>query len=141
MRRRSHSFSTEFDAENKILRLSVHGDVTDQLLLDGHAFLEACCARLGPCHCIVDYTAAGKIKISSAGIRHLASKPPIFPMDCLVLNVAPDNVMFGMARMFQSMSETRTNFRVVRTIQEALDLINVESPNFSPVEIELDLAA
>jgi hypothetical protein len=38
--------------------------------------------------------------------------------------------------MFQMLSsEDRTNFRVVRTMDEALDLIGVESPTFSPVEI------
>jgi hypothetical protein len=39
--------------------------------------------------------------------------------------------------MFQILSsDTRTNFRVVNSMEEALDLIEVESPNFLPVNLE-----
>lgn len=134
-------FLLEFDAEKKVLRLLAQGIVTDQLLLDGNTLLKACYSRLGRCSCIVDYTGATKITISRAGIRHLANKLPIFPMDCLVLNIAPQHVMFGMARMFQSLSETRTNFHVVRTMQEALNMIGVQSVHFSSIEIDLGKAA
>ena len=50
--------------------------------------------------------------------------------------------MFGLARMFQILSsETRPNFRVVRTMDEALDLIEVKSPMFSPIDADLSESA
>jgi hypothetical protein len=84
-----NNFQLDFDAVNKVLRLSIHGEVTDQLLLDGYAVLSECLVRFGPYRCIVDYTEATNFKISSAGVVHLAGKSPIFPIDCATLNVAP----------------------------------------------------
>ena len=141
MQQRSDSFRLEFDASNKILRLIVDGAVTDQLLLDGYVALQQGRARCGACVCIVDYTGATDINISTPGVRQLANTKPIFPTACLTLNVAPQKLMYGLARMFQMLSsESRPNFRVVQTMEEALALIGVKSANFSPVELDMKQA-
>ena len=141
MEQHSQSFRLEFDATNKILRLIVEGAVTDQLLLDGYVALQKGCARCGPSVCIVDYTAATDIVISTPGVRQLANTNPIFPMDCLTFNVAPQKLLYGLARMFQTLSsDSRPNFRVVQAMDEALALIGVKSPNFSPLELDMKQA-
>lgn len=133
----------DFDATNKIVLLSVVGVLTDKTLFDGYATFKKFCQRYGSSwNCIVDYTRLTKVAITSNGIRHLANKPPIFAMDCVVLNVAPENAMFGMARMFQILSsDARPNFQVVHTMDEALKRIGVQSPNFAPVEDDFREAA
>jgi hypothetical protein len=138
---RAHNFKLEFDAANKILRLSIYGEVADQTLLDGYTLLERCYDHLGACNCIVDYTTATRFEITSVGVRYLSSKPPIFPMDCVTLNIAPEDLIYGMARMFQGVSEDRPNFRVVRSMDEALHCMGVRKANFSPIELSSDDAA
>jgi hypothetical protein len=140
MTQRAHSFQLAFDSVNKILRLSIHEEVTDETLLDGYSLLERCYEQLGACHCIVDYTEAAKFEITPVGVRYLSSKPPIFPRNWITLNIAPEDLIYGMARMFQGVSD-RPNFRVVRTMDEALRCIGVNKANFSPVEISADDAA
>ncbi len=141
MERHSQSYRLEFDATNKILRRIVEGAVTDQFLLDGYVAIRIGCARCCPRVCIVDYTAATDIAISTPGVRQLANTKPIFPMDCLTLNVAPQKLMYGLARMFQTFSsDSRPNFRAVQAMDEALDLIGVKSPHFSPLELDMKRA-
>jgi hypothetical protein len=141
MQQRSHSFRLEFDATNKILRLAVEGAVTDQFLLDGYVALQKARARSGACVCIVDYTGATDIDISTPGVRQLANTKPIFPLDCFTFNVAPQRLMYGLARMFQAFSsDSRPNFRVVQTMDEALALIGAKSPHFSPFELDMKQA-
>ena len=40
--------------------------------------------------------------------------------------------------MFQSLAENRPNFRVVHTMEEALDLLQVKSPKFESINVRLD---
>jgi hypothetical protein len=139
MEQRNQGFRVEFDAKYKILRLTFQGRYTDEDLLAGYAILRSCYDRFGSCHCIVDYTGVSDVAvtITTNGVRQLANKQPIFPMDCVTVNIAPNKLMYGMARMFQILSsDTRTNFRVVNSMEEALDLIEVKSPNFLPVNLE-----
>jgi hypothetical protein len=111
MKERSHSFRLDFDATNKIIGLIVEGEVTDQFLFDGYVALQEGLAQCGPCVCIVDYTGATDITISTPGIRQLSNTKPIFPMDCLTLNIAPQNVMYGLAGCSRSspVSRARTS--------------------------------
>lgn len=134
-----HGFQVEFDAEDKILRLTFKGKYTDEDLRTGYAIVKRCFNRFGSCHCIVDYTGVDDVDvtITTGGVRELAKTQPIFPMNCVTVNVAPNNVMYGLARMFQILSsDARTNFRVVNSMGEAFDLIGVTSPKFLPISVE-----
>ena len=129
-------FQLEFDAHNKLIRLTANGEVSDQFLIEGITALKKCHAQYGSCNCIVDYNGATEITVTSLRLRQLAGTPPIFPMDCLTVHVAARDVMYGLARMFQILSsETRPNFRVVRNMNEAVDLIGVKSPTFVPIDL------
>ena len=49
--------------------------------------------------------------------------------------VAPSTVGFGLARMFQIVGERkRPLLQVVRTMEEALAALGIESPHFEPLE-------
>jgi len=53
----------------------------------------------------------------------------------LAVIVAPQNVLYGMSRMFEQFStDTRHNIHVVHTMDEALQLIGVPSPTFNLIE-------
>jgi hypothetical protein len=130
-------FQLEFDAHNKLIRLTANGEVSDQFLIEGITALTKCHAQYGSCDCIVDYNGATEITVTPLGLRQLAGTAPIFPMDCLTVHVAARDVMYGLARMFQILSsETRPNLRVVRNMDEALELIGVKSPTFVPIDLD-----
>ncbi len=51
--------------------------------------------------------------------------------------VAPGDLVYGLSRMFAVLGEeTRPNLRVVRTMQEAYSLLEIVSPQFSPINID-----
>jgi hypothetical protein len=135
-------FRLAFDTENKILLLSAEGVVTDQLVLDGYDLVKSCWDRYGACSYIIDYSQATEILLSAEAVRKLARKKPILQPQCFQLNVAPQNEMHRLARMYQIVStQTRPTFQVVRTMEEALKLIGVASATFTPIQDDLRKAA
>ncbi len=68
-------------------------------------------------------------------VRELASNPPAIsdPERPRVL-VAGSDYLFGLARMFQMLSDiSRPRLSVVRTTKQALDLLGVANPQFEPI--------
>ena len=131
------SFRLDFDATNKIVRITFEGEETDQVLEDGQAALRTCWERIGPWSCIVDYTGVtdADATLSSESVRQASYKPPIVSMDCLLIAVAPSQVTYGLSRMFELLSsDNRPNVHVVHTMDEALKLIGVPSPTFTPMD-------
>lgn len=122
----------EVDFANRIVRISVDGVFTDRTLLDGYLALRNAVMHYDPCACIVDYTGVTYAPISAETVRWVANKAPAVPLECIHVNIAPQDVVYGLARIFQTLSsETRPNLRVVHTMEEALKLIGVPSPTFS----------
>ena len=128
------AFVLEFDARNNILRARVEGRVTDAVLLDCYASMARYVASHSPCRGIADVSGVTKFDVSSNAIRQLAASPPALPDPYIRVFVAPQPHVYGMARMFQILgSNTRPNLHVVHTMDEAYHLLQVESPEFSPV--------
>ncbi len=128
------AFVIEFDARNNILRARLAGRVTDAILLDCYAAVAKYVASHSPCRGIADVSGVTEFAVSSSAIRQLAATPPAFPIDSMRIFVAPQPHVFGMARMFQILgSNTRPNLHIVHTMDEASHLLQVESPEFSPV--------
>ncbi len=128
-------FRFEFDATNRILRLSFLGDLTDRLLLEGYESARASWFRHGPFHFIVDYSTVTDWPVSSETIRAIASRHPVMTENYLGIIVAPQNPLYGMSRMFEQLStDSRHNVHVVQRMDEALKLIGVPSPTFSLIE-------
>ena len=128
-------FRFEFDAINRILRLSFLGSLTDRVLLEGYESARASWFRHGPFHFIVDYSAVSNCPVSSETIRAIASRHPVMTDSYLGIIVAPQNVLYVMSRMFEQLStDSRHNIHVVHTTDEALKLIGVSSPKFSLIE-------
>jgi hypothetical protein len=124
----------EFDATNKILRVTVTGQVTDEILLDTYAAVASYVEAHGPCRAITDVSGVTKSKVSSNAIQSLARSAPAIPKGYIRVMVVPQDYIYGMMRMFQILSEiTRPDFHVVRTLDEAYNLLEVESPEFGPV--------
>lgn len=127
-------FVLDFDARNNILRLTLQRFVTEAALLEAYATVARYVASHGPCRAIADTSRVTMFEVSSDAIRELTRSSPAIPRGHMRVIVAPLDFMYGMARMFQLLSEsTRPDLHVVRTIEEAYRLLRIESPEFDPV--------
>jgi hypothetical protein len=130
-------FFMDFDARNNILRLTLEGLVTDAIMLDAYATAARYVASHSPCRGIGDVSQVTKFEVSSNTVRKLALSSPVIPAGHMRVFVAPQDSVYGMVRMFQTIGEsTRPDFHLVRTMEEAYRLLQVEWPVFSPVNEE-----
>jgi hypothetical protein len=126
--------SFEFDPVNNILRYSWDGNLTDESLLEGDAAGRRLLAARPPCRGIQDFSSVTRIDASSETIRKIARLPPAYGLGQAVFFVAPKDAIYGLSRMFVTVGEeSRSKANVVRTMEEAYRLLEVESPQFSPI--------
>ena len=130
------SIVVEFDAKNNVLRGTVHGPMTGASLLDFYAAATEYMASHPPCRGILDFSQVTEFEVSPHAIRQVAAAPPAFPAGYMRVIVVPIDFIFGLARMFQLLGErTRPDLHVVRTLDEAYRLLQIESPEFRPISL------
>jgi hypothetical protein len=124
-------FVVDFDATNNILRITMDGHITDSVALNCAKTVGRYAASHQGYRGIVDLSNVTKYDVSPEVIRPNVSGEA----DALVV-VAPREHPYGMSRMFQLLSETtRPNQHVVRTMNEAFELLQVKSATFVPVDL------
>lgn len=125
----------EFDTKNNILRGTLDGRMTGAILLDFYARAAKYMASRPPCHGILCFSKVTDFEVSTAEIHQVASFPPEFPAGYMRVLVTPRDFIYGLARMFQILTQqTRPELQVVRTMEEAYRLLEVSSPEFHPVD-------
>lgn len=125
-------FLIEYDASYKIARGTFHGAVDDDLLAASYKRMGKAARAHQPEMAILDFSYVSRFLVSVGMISRLAvSRPNVAEMypRCVV---APDDVAFGMSRMFQALSEEkRRNFHVVRSLSEAYEVLGIaQEPDF-----------
>jgi hypothetical protein len=126
----------DFDATNNILRGTLDGRMTGAILLDLYLRTAEYMSSHPPCRGILDFSAVTEFEVSVSAIRQVAATPPAFPPGYMRIVVIPKDYIYGLARMFQILGErTRPELWVVRTMDEAYDLLQVKSPDFRPVTL------
>jgi hypothetical protein len=110
------SYQIDFDATNRILRARFHGRVTDA-------------------DRFTDFSEVTAVAFSPQTMRDLARTKPIMPDPRRpVIFIAPTPDLFGMARMFGlEGAESRPNLHVVRTAEQAYEVLSARNPEFAPV--------
>lgn len=128
------SFDFEFDPENKIFHAKFHGPVTDESI---KYFYDTIASRVSANDfraSIADFSEATAFHVTLNTIRELAALRPADPeLSRPRVIVAPTNLIFGLARMFQIIGQaTRPNLHVVRKLPEAFAFLGVAAPRFQP---------
>jgi len=122
----------EFAEADNILRTTISGEITDQVLMSLFSKGVDVVASFPSSKSIVDLSGITRFDVSTRSLTKLAQGNP--PELSVRVFVAPKDVVYGTTRMFQVLTErTRKNVHVVRTIEEAYKLLKVESPKFVPV--------
>ena len=125
----------EFDAKHNILRGTLDGRMTGAILLELHARATEYMASHPPCRGVLDFSKITDCEVSTAAIRQVAASPPVFPAGYMRVLVIPRDFIFGLARMFQILTqETRPELQVVRTLDEAYRLLGVSCPEFERLD-------
>ena len=125
----------EFDPVNHISRVRFEGELTDALVRKCYEDAKRL-AALKLRGAILDLSAVTSVQVESATMHELASRPPLFndPMPRFI--VAPSDVTFGLARMFQLQGDkTRQALQVVRTSAEAYSRLGITAEHFMPMEL------
>jgi len=130
------AYRFEFDRVNKILLIRFEGRVTDELLAEGYRAAQEYATSMDARASIMDCSSVTEFAVSAERIRQMADQEPVLAdPTCPRFIVAPATHIFGLARMFQiAGQDTRPQLRVVRTMDEALAALGIQSPHFEPLE-------
>jgi TRAP-type C4-dicarboxylate transport system substrate-binding protein len=127
-------FSLSFDNQHTVLLVAFQDRLTEATVTDAYAFLRRYFASHPPCASILDYSSVTDNELSAQAVKYFASLPRAMSNGFLRITVAPNDLMYGLARMFQMLSEEgRPELRVVRSMEEAHVLLGVESLHFLPL--------
>jgi hypothetical protein len=127
----------EFDAVHRILLGRLDGRVTEEVLADFYHAIRRYSVLTDAQAAIFDFTLAHEFGISSEFIQRLArSEPAMLNVETKpTVAVIPQVHAFGLARMFQLIGErTRPLFHVVKTMDEALAILHVQTSEFRPLD-------
>ncbi len=132
-----NNFRFEFDPVNKLLLFRYEGRLTDESLAESYRATRKYSTETDASAGIWDLSSVTEFAVSTEFIRQLANQEPAMSDATRRprVIVAPDAVGFGLSRMFQLIGEpTRPLLNVVRTLDEALAALGVQSPHFEPLE-------
>jgi hypothetical protein len=131
------AFRFEFDHANRILLLRVEGQLSDELLAECYDEIRKRSVETDARMAIFDFSSVSKFPVSSDLVRQLARREPAMPdaTNRIRIIAAENTTGFGLARMFQIVGEKdRPLLQVVRTLDDALVALGVQSPHFEPLE-------
>jgi hypothetical protein len=126
----------EFDPVNKVLLGRLDGRLTDELLAEAYERAQKYATATDASAGIWDTSLVTEFAVSSGFVRSLAKREPIITDTTRPrIVVAPKIEAYGLFRMFQLVGEpTRPQLTIAHTMDEALALLGIQSPNFEPLE-------
>jgi hypothetical protein len=123
----------EFDVEHRILLVLFEGDIRDSDVADIRDLAESYVDRLQPRAGIADLSGVRNLAVSGNAMRAAGGRSSS-PREIVRFIVAPQDHMFGMARMYElSEGMDPASLHVVRTRAEALATLGVPDAKFEPI--------
>jgi hypothetical protein len=125
----------EFAAGPRVLRAVFEGVLDDAALRHAYRELKRYVRATEPAAGIWDMSGVTAFEATSETVRNLGRSQPALPDPALArFIVAPNDHIFGMARMFQGIGEvTRPELYVVRSLQEVYERLGIAPPGYEPV--------
>ena len=128
------AYHCEFDPDSGILLSTFKGRLTEEAAVEFYQAFERELAASNARASICDLTLVTDFAVGSSFLRGLARRQPMMQEATRPhILVAPTSTGYGLMRMYQITGEAvRPHLEVVRTVDEALTLLGVESAHFSP---------
>jgi hypothetical protein len=122
----------DLDPAGRIVRVTVDGVLTDELLVETYGTLERLMSGQGPYSGIFDFSKVVEDLVSSEGITDLARKTAIILSGKLRVVVASTPDLRGLFRMYEMNRDgMRADLQIVESIDEAYRMFGVHPENFS----------
>jgi hypothetical protein len=123
-----------FDQKQGLLLVRFGNVLTQEAFMSMRAAVENFVKRYGRSDGILDLSAVETVHMSARFLKDAARAKPILLGNRRVW-VAKDDLVFGLGRMFELTqgAEFGDPLRVVRTLEEAYALLEIEEPDFRPV--------
>ncbi len=124
-----------FECNSRILLAIVGGSLEDADLLEILDSLQRQAKALAASAVILDYSDVTSVNLSPQGIWAASQVPSPSLESTPRYLVAPQEHLYGFARMFQMMGgRSHDTFHVVRSADEALLALGIPNPLFEPVD-------
>jgi hypothetical protein len=129
----------EFDPVNKVVCWRLQGEVTDKLSAESLHLVADILTDTNPKSGIIDLSQVTSFRISTETVKQTANSRPLFPAELPRVIVASSDHVYGIARMFAALSnDTRKDAQVVRTMDEAYQLLGIKEPQFRAMGLKRD---
>jgi hypothetical protein len=134
-KKRGADYSLQADPEHRVVLVTLGRVVTEESALAAYTAVEQFIAAQGPHSGITDLSDVEKLRVSADFVWRLAAKAPMIPDGMSRIAVAPRPHIYGMSRMFQITARQQGRLPdVVHTLQEAFELLGLESPQFRTID-------
>jgi len=128
------TYRLAFDAKNRILLVSVTGELTREDYLAGYEAIDRFIAAAGPCSAIIDFSAVERFALSPDFARDIGKMRPAVPVGMKRVVVAPQPAVYGTARLVATLREgTGGELTLTQSLPEALARLGIDLPDFAPV--------
>ncbi|HEX8924914.1 MAG TPA: hypothetical protein VF786_03940 [Terriglobales bacterium] len=123
------------DRAHKVIFIHFQETLTNEVFLRAYGKARNWIAAHGYASQITDFTDVTSFQVTSNAIRELAESAPLAPDEYLRVVVAPQQVAFGITRMFEIMgSGTRDRVHIVETVEQAYGLLGTDQSQFQPID-------
>ena len=125
-----------YDSGRNILLTRFCGVLNEQNLQTLNDAVAEFVQQHGKCHGLLDYTYVTSIDLSAFWVVQRAEKPSVVQGMTRVF-VAPSDLNYAWCRMFQITQDLKHDGDkpyVVRTMQEAYDILGIDTESFTPLE-------
>lgn len=120
----------EFEPRYHIVRLSMSGTVTNDLLAAALSAVANIIKVIGTDGIILDFSGIESFNVSIDFIVRYVQSSEAIARDKPRVIIAPQSVVYGVARAFQIHTEGAVNLLPVRTYAQAYELLKLDSPVF-----------
>lgn len=123
--------SVKVDAKNRIIYSSFEGKLNDSDLLAHREVLKDHPDFDAEFSEILDFSNVTELRVTVGFINSLAKSSSLYSPQSKHAVVAPHDITFGVARLYQMLTQdTRPNLAVVRSMAEARMFVGIEPPDF-----------
>jgi hypothetical protein len=127
-------YELRYDLKNRVLLIYMGRAVTKASAAAAQDAVQRFMAAEGPCSVIADLSAIESEKVPGYFVQSLAGMPSAISSGKSLILVAPQALIYGLSRMFHLWRDEAPNYTIVRTLEEAYSLLDLEPQDFQVVD-------
>jgi hypothetical protein len=126
-------YELRYDPKDRVLLIYMGRAVTKATASAAQNAVQRFMAAVGPCSVIADLSGIEREKVPGHFVQSLAGIPSAIASGERLILVAPQTLMYGLSRMFHLWRGETPNCKIVRTLEEAYALLDLEPQDFQVI--------